>query len=96
MIHRLAASLYDWDFLIPQLAEVGYTGNALDLLGHGDSPKPDVRDYQVGWLFDHFLFWLGSLDLKQPPVLIGRSFGGLSCPGVCAAFSKPNTRPHPC
>src|SRR6202142_2764668 len=76
MIHGLAASLHDWDYLLPQLAEAGYSGYALDLLGHGDSPKPDMRDYQVDWLFDHFLFWLDSLDFKQPPVLIGHSLGG--------------------
>ena len=35
-----------------------------------------MRGYQVVWLFDHFLFWLKSLDFKQPPVLIGHSLGG--------------------
>ena len=76
MIHGLAASLHDWDYLLPELVKAGYAGYALDLLGHGDSPKPDVRGYQVDWLFDHFLFWLESLHFKQPSVLIGHSVGG--------------------
>jgi pimeloyl-ACP methyl ester carboxylesterase len=76
MIHGLAASLHDWDFLLPEIAREGYAGYALDLLGHGDSPKPDVRDYRMDWLFDHFLTWMESLHLDQPPVLIGHSLGG--------------------
>lgn len=76
MIHGLAASLHDWDFLLPELAGVGYAGYALDLLGHGDSPKPERRDYQVDWLIDHFLAWFETLNLKQTPVLIGHSLGG--------------------
>ena len=37
MAHGLAASLHDWDELLPELAQNGYAGYALDLLGHGDS-----------------------------------------------------------
>ncbi len=76
MIHGLAASLHDWDFLVPALAKAGYSGYALDLLGHGDSPKPNSRAYKMDWLFEHFLLWLQSLHLAEPPVLIGHSLGG--------------------
>jgi len=75
MLHGLAASLHDWDFLLPELAKAGYAGYALDLLGHGDSLKPDSRAYQVDWLFDHFADWLDSLALTSPAVLIGHSLG---------------------
>ena len=40
MLHGLAASLHDWDALLPALARAGYAGYALDILGHGDSAKP--------------------------------------------------------
>lgn len=76
MVHGLAASLHDWDFLLPELAKAGYAGYALDLLGHGESPKPESRAYQVGWLFDHFEQWLDSLQLDSPAVLVGHSLGG--------------------
>ncbi len=76
MIHGLAASLHDWDFLIPELDKAGYASYALDLLGHGESPKPDSRSYQMDWLTKHFLGWMDSLDLDQPAVLIGHSLGG--------------------
>ena len=76
MIHGFAASLHDWNDLIPELARNGYTSYALDLLGHGDSPKPDSRAYHMDWLFEHFLRWMKSLHLTQPAILIGHSLGG--------------------
>src|SRR5215208_975897 len=76
MIHGLAASLHDWNDLIPELSENGYTSYALDLLGHGDSPKLDSRAYQMDWIFDHFSSWMKSLRLTEPAILIGHSLGG--------------------
>lgn len=76
MIHGVAASLHDWDDLIPALTRSGYASYALDLLGHGDSPKPRSRAYQMDWMFEHFLGWMTSLRLTEPAVLIGHSLGG--------------------
>jgi pimeloyl-ACP methyl ester carboxylesterase len=76
MIHGVAASLHDWDDLIPELTQNGYASYALDLLGHGDSPKPDSRAYHMDWVFDHFVKWMTSLRLTQPAVIIGHSLGG--------------------
>lgn len=76
MIHGVAASLHDWDDLIPELTRSGCASYALDLLGHGDSPKPKSRAYQIEWLFEHFLGWITSLRLTEPAVLIGHSLGG--------------------
>ena len=76
LIHGIAASLHDWDDLIPVLAERGYAAYALDLLGHGDSPKLDARLYQMDWVFEHFFHWMKSLQLTEPAILIGHSLGG--------------------
>ncbi len=76
LIHGLAASLHDWDDLIPELAANGYACYALDLLGHGDSPKPEERIYQMEWMFEHFSNWVESLHLSEPAILIGHSLGG--------------------
>ncbi len=76
LIHGLAASLHDWDDLAPALTANGYASYALDLLGHGDSPKPASRAYQMEWIFEHFLHWMNSLHLTEPAVLIGHSLGG--------------------
>jgi pimeloyl-ACP methyl ester carboxylesterase len=76
MIHGVAASLHDWDELIPELTQKGYASYALDLLGHGDSPKPASRAYHIDWVFEHFLHWITSLRLTEPAILIGHSLGG--------------------
>lgn len=76
LIHGVAASLHDWDELIPELSGSGYECYALDLLGHGDSPKMDSRAYQMDWLLDHFSGWMDSLNLTEAPILIGHSLGG--------------------
>jgi pimeloyl-ACP methyl ester carboxylesterase len=76
MIHGLAASLHDWDDLIPELAVHGCACYAPDLLGHGDSPKPEARAYQMDWIFENFFHWMESLHLAEPAVLIGHSLGG--------------------
>ena len=36
LVHGIAASLHDWDDLIPELAKNGHASYALDLLGHGE------------------------------------------------------------
>ncbi len=76
LIHGLAASLHDWDFLLPELACAGYAAYALDLLGHGDSPKPPGRAYHVNWLATHLQMWVDSLHLEEPVTLVGHSLGG--------------------
>ena len=76
LIHGIAASLHDWDDLVPALAGNGYAAYALDLLGHGDSPRLDARLYQMDWVFEHFFHWMKSLRLTEPAILIGHSLGG--------------------
>lgn len=76
LIHGIAASLHDWDDLIPTLTQHGYAAYALDLLGHGDSPKLDSRLYRMDWVFEHFSHWMKSLRLTEPAILIGHSLGG--------------------
>jgi pimeloyl-ACP methyl ester carboxylesterase len=76
LIHGLAASLHDWDDLMPELVANGYACYAPDLLGHGDSPKLDSRTYEMDWIFEHFFHWMKSLRLREPAILIGHSMGG--------------------
>jgi len=77
LIHGVAASIFDWVDLSPDLVGAGYAVYALDLLGHGKSIKPkDLKEYHVDRVFDHFDAWLRSLELDAPPVLVGHSLGG--------------------
>ena len=76
LIHGIAASLHDWDDLIPELTKNNYEAYALDLLGHGESPRLDAHAYQPDWMFEHFMTWMRSLHLTEPAILIGHSLGG--------------------
>ncbi|NOY98929.1 MAG: alpha/beta hydrolase [Chloroflexi bacterium] len=77
LVHGLAASLHDWDFLIPDLTAAGHESCALDLLGHGESYKPsDLAEYNMERVFEHMAAWIDSLGLDEAPVLIGHSLGG--------------------
>jgi pimeloyl-ACP methyl ester carboxylesterase len=77
LAHGLAASLHDWDDLLPELAASGYIGYALDLLGHGESDKPEQHhDYTVDSVFAHFEAWIDSVYQNEPLIIIGHSLGG--------------------
>ncbi len=77
LVHGLAASLHDWDDLLPEVVASGYAGYALDLLGHGESEKPrGSHGYSVESTFEHFSKWVDSLHINGPHILIGHSLGG--------------------
>ena len=77
LIHGLAASLFDWNDLIPELVGAGYAAYALDLLGHGKSHKPDhLGDYTTENVFEHFCAWIDALQLDESFILVGHSLGG--------------------
>ncbi|MBK9208139.1 MAG: alpha/beta hydrolase [Anaerolineales bacterium] len=77
LTHGLAASLHDWDDLLPELAASGYAGYALDLFGHGESYKPaDHHEYTFDAVFDYFVAWIDSLQINEPMILVGHSLGG--------------------
>ena len=77
LIHGMASSLCSWTNLASALASHGFSAYALDLLGHGESVKPDEpRLYHVESIYAHFKAWLEGLSLDTSPVLVGHSLGG--------------------
>lgn len=74
ILHGWAASLKQWEWLLPILANAGYTAYAVDLPGHGQAPRLSdhyvFRDY-----VDYLHQWMTSLEI-QHPVLLGHSMGG--------------------
>lgn len=77
LVHGMASSINDWTSLAPELASNGFTAFALDLLGHGESAKPDDPQlYHIESIYSHFQNWVASLNLDTPPVLVGHSLGG--------------------
>jgi pimeloyl-ACP methyl ester carboxylesterase len=77
LVHGLAASLHDWDDILPELTASGYAGYALDLFGHGESCKPiDHSEFTFTAVFEHFSAWIDSLNINEPMILVGHSLGG--------------------
>ncbi len=77
LIHGMGASLRQWDFLMPKLASAGFTAYALDLQGHGDSPKPSKpENYHIEVLYDQLDQWIKNLELEDRAILVGHSLGG--------------------
>ncbi|MCZ2126266.1 MAG: alpha/beta hydrolase [Anaerolineales bacterium] len=89
LTHGFAASLHDWDDLLPELSAAGYAGYAIDLLGHGESAKPNnFREYSVEAMYEDFSAWIDSLNLASPFTLVGHSLGG----GLSMLYA--NRNPH--
>jgi pimeloyl-ACP methyl ester carboxylesterase len=77
LIHGLAASSYDWAAMLPVLASAGYQAYAPDLIGHGESLKPEtIASYQAETVYEYLAAWVDSLVLEQAPVFVGHSLGG--------------------
>jgi pimeloyl-ACP methyl ester carboxylesterase len=77
LIHGMAASLHDWQSMLPALERAGYHCYALDLPGHGESAKPpDVRYYHTQAIYQQLEDWIYSLKLDQPAYLVSHSLGG--------------------
>jgi len=80
LLHGMAASSCDWAALMPALASLGYRALAVDLLGHGDSPKPeDPRAYTLKNCYQSLEAWVANLALQPPYILVGHSLGGYLC-----------------
>lgn len=77
LIHGISASQADWWRLMPLLVSAGYRGIAVDMLGHGDSPKPqDPEAYTAEAVYTALEDWIDSLGLDSPFYLVGHSLGG--------------------
>ncbi len=80
LIHGITSSSATWDPVIPLLAQHSHV-IAPDLLGHGDSDKPQA-DYSLGALASHLRDLLETLDIDSVTVM-GHSLGG----GVAMQFA---------
>jgi len=77
LIHGIASSALGWSSLQSDLAAADYQAIAPDLIGHGDSFKPEEPDhYHVKELFQTFEAWIESLQISQHFSLVGHSLGG--------------------
>jgi pimeloyl-ACP methyl ester carboxylesterase len=70
LVHGLASAARMWDGVGAALAERGHGSLAVDLRGHGESPKPDG-----GYDFATVVGDLVPL-LDRPMIVVGQSYGG--------------------
>ncbi|MEK7814788.1 MAG: alpha/beta hydrolase, partial [Chloroflexota bacterium] len=75
LVHGAANSAQVWTFWQRQLADHGWTSHAIDLRGHGRSTQADLSHTSM----HDYAADIRSLvnQLRQRPVLIGWSMGGL-------------------
>ena len=77
LLHGLAASLYNWQALLPELAAAGFQAFAPDLPGHGGSAWLEgPQAYRVERIYNELAAWMAGLELKGPLRLVGHSLGG--------------------
>jgi pimeloyl-ACP methyl ester carboxylesterase len=74
LLHGLASDADTWDKAIGLLAEHGLRVLAVDLLGHGESDKPD-NDYLLVDFAESLARFMDALDVPSA-TLCGHSFGG--------------------
>lgn len=74
LVHGLAGRSEDWFALIPLLIQDGYRIYALDLLGYGQSARPDA-DYSISFEENVVREFMDSQNLGQAD-LAGWSMGG--------------------
>ena len=70
LVHGLSSNAHLWDGVGAALADRGFGSIAVDLRGHGESPKPDD-----GYDYDSVVGDLVPF-LVDRPVVVGQSYGG--------------------
>ncbi|MGC1528864.1 MAG: alpha/beta fold hydrolase [Phormidesmis sp.] len=75
LLHGFGASIGHWRKNIPVLAAAGHRVYAIDLLGFGDSDKPDLAYSLEFWVKLIHDFW--AAHVKAPAVFVGNSIGAL-------------------
>lgn len=76
LLHGLASSSANWDPLIPLLKE-RYRCITIDLVGFGDSPKPDWYRYTMEEHIRDINKTIKSVGVTKPFILVGHSLGSL-------------------
>jgi len=76
LLHGLASSSANWDHLIPLLKD-SYRCVTIDLLGFGESPKPQWAGYTMDDHLRAIHVTIRHLHLKTSYTLVGHSLGSL-------------------
>ena len=75
LVHGWLGTGETWGRVAQELVKEGYTVYCPDLLGHGESDKPETIDYDI-LLYEKYLKKLILEEIKEPVILGGHSMGG--------------------
>ncbi|MHA1911500.1 MAG: alpha/beta fold hydrolase [Candidatus Kariarchaeaceae archaeon] len=75
LVHGWLGTGETWGRVAQELVKEGYTVYCPDLLGHGESDKPETIDYDI-LLFEKYLKKLIQEEIKETVILGGHSMGG--------------------
>ena len=85
LIHGITSTSGSWIGVLPELAKRGYHAFAVDILGHGESPKPNG-----GYGHDALVSTIAAAVPDNIDLVIGHSFGGfLGAWGVLTGLLLP-------
>lgn len=75
-VHGAMGSNDNWEDNLPAFAEAGFGTYAVDLLGHGESSKPDdPAEYHIEEVYNHLVTWIEENNIAQPINFVGHSMG---------------------
>lgn len=77
LLHGLGRSADVWNYVVSDLKPFGVRITAFDLLGFGESPKPDWINYDADDHANAVIASLQKLKSTDPVVLVGHSMGCL-------------------
>src|SRR5262244_3975112 len=83
LVHGAANSARVWTFWQGELARRGWSSHAVDLRGHGASAPAELGTTRMADYADDVVALARSL--RQPPILVGWSMGGLVAMMAAAA-----------
>lgn len=87
LLHGLASSSANWDSLIPLLKQK-YRCISIDLVGFGESPKPQWYDYTMEEHIRDIHHTIRGLRLSKQFTLIGHSLGSLLATRYAREFPR--------
>jgi pimeloyl-ACP methyl ester carboxylesterase len=77
LLHGIAATSNTWKPLIKELDQKNQRVVAIDLLGFGESPKPDNCKYDVDDHTEYVRRTIKKLHIKKPFRIVGHSMGAI-------------------
>ena len=88
LLHGVAATSGTWDLLIKELDANKNRIIAFDLLGFGQSPKPNNCEYLIDDHIKYIRRTIKKLAIKKPYTIVGHSMGSIIAARYSQIYSK--------